>query len=105
MAKIKSEDLLQSIRETAPSILARDVDKIDDVLESIGDAIKKLTTDYTFEHIQHDGVDKNGKKISVDELRIRVKMMICSKLFFSPLVFFSVFGSSSIDDVVFIVNF
>jgi hypothetical protein len=72
MAKIKSEDLLQSIRETAPSILARDVDKIDDVLESIGDAIKKLTTDYTFEHIQHDGVDKNGKKISVDELRIRV---------------------------------
>ena len=63
MAKIKSEDLLQSIRETAPSILARDVDKIDDVLESIGDAIKKLTTDYTFEHIQHDGVDKNGKNI------------------------------------------
>lgn len=72
MAKIKSEDLLQSIRESAPNILARNVDKIDDVVESIGDAIKKLTTDYSFEHIQHDGVDRNGKKISVDELRIRV---------------------------------
>lgn len=72
MAKVKSEELLQSIRESAPNILARDTDKIDDVVESIGDAIKKLTTDYSFEHIQHDGVGKNGKKISVDELRIRV---------------------------------
>ena len=71
MAKIKSEDLLQSIRESAPNILARDTNKIDDVVEFIEDAIKKLTTDYSFEHIQHDGVGNNGKKISVDELRIR----------------------------------
>lgn len=72
MAKIKSEELLQSIRESAPNILARDTDKIDDVVESIENAIKALTIDYSFEHIQHDGVGKNGKKISVDELRIRV---------------------------------
>jgi len=80
MAKIKSEDLLQSIRESAPNILARDTNKIDDVVEFIEDAIKKLTTDYSFEHIQHDGVGNNGKKISVDELRIRVPSFLRRKI-------------------------
>ena len=80
MTKIKADDLLQSIKETAPNILGRDTDTVDDVIEIITSNIKKLTSDYSFEHIEYDGVGKNNKKISVDELRIKVPSSLRRKI-------------------------